>query len=352
MNSFIDVKATLARQPARMGVSFAACDRGRGREDLFSQQLPDLLTGLAESTRVASIRASVAIEGYEVPVARARALATPGPGPRVRNRNEREFAGYRDAIDELMRADPPERIGLPLLLHLHRTLFSHSGGAGGRLKVEDNRIVRYDEDGRMHVIFDAVPHERTEYMLTELIARYHDACERRAAHPLALLGLLVLDLLAIHPVADGNGRLARLVTAGELLRHGYGVARYVSLEQRIFETRSAYYAALQASQERWHEARHDPWPWIGYLVDTLAAAYAAFEERVDEARGGEGLTKQERVRHHVRLMAPGRTFRIAEIRTALPGIADQTLRLALHSLRDAGEIAAVGTGRSASWRRL
>jgi len=49
-----------------------------------------------------------------------------------------------------------------------------------------------------------------------------------------LLGAFVLDFLAIHPVADGNGRLARLLTTHELLRNGYGVARYVSVEQRIY----------------------------------------------------------------------------------------------------------------------
>ena len=67
-----------------------------------------------------------------------------------------------------------------------------------------------------------------------------------------LIAALIIDLLAIHPVADGNGRLARLLTTYELLGAGYGVARYVSVEQRIFEAKNAYYQSLYQSQRGWH----------------------------------------------------------------------------------------------------
>jgi len=39
--------------------------------------------------------------------------------------------------------------------------------------------------------------------------------------------------------------MARLATTHELLRLGYGVARYVSVEQRIYESKNAYYRALE-----------------------------------------------------------------------------------------------------------
>jgi hypothetical protein len=55
----------------------------------------------------------------------------------------------------------------------------------------------------------------------------------------------------------------------------------------------------------------------------------------------------EWVRHHA-----GPTFRIADVRAALPGISDPTIRLALDALRTGGVVAVDGTGRSATWRRL
>jgi len=61
-------------------------------------------------------------------------------------------------------------------------------------------------------------------------------------------------------------------------------------------------------------------------------------------------TKQEHVREHI-LRHASATFRIADIRTAVPGVSDQTIRLVLEQLRKAGRVRADGTGRSATWTR-
>ncbi len=345
MKSFVDMDHTFAGQPARLGVLLQRVDVGRGREELFTDQLPELLSALAEQTRVASIRASNAIEGIEVDEARAERLAG---GARFRNRSEREFAGYRDAIDGLMRAEP-EPISVPLLLHLHREIFRHVDGHGGEFKRDDNEIVSY-ESGRRKLIFQPVSKEETPFVTTELVARYLEAQRSQAAHSLVLLGAFVLDLLAIHPVADGNGRLARLATTHELVQLSYGVARYVSIEQQIFETKNAYYASLAESQRDWHDGRHTIWPWLEYFVGTLAETYERFEARVAAARGDEAANKQERVRAYVLHHAPQR-FTINDVRKAVPGTSDQTIRLVLNDLKAAEQIKPEGTGRGAGWRR-
>jgi DNA-binding HxlR family transcriptional regulator len=46
------------------------------------------------------------------------------------------------------------------------------------------------------------------------------------------------------------------------------------------------------------------------------------------------------------------TFRLADIRTAMPGVSDQTIRLVLDQLRNEDLIRVDGTGRSATWTRL
>jgi Fic family protein len=348
MKSFLDTAKTFGSQPPRLGPVLRRIDHGSGQEDLYRDQLPALLRVLAEQTKVASITASNAIEGVTVAPGRAAQIVEAAEPPRFRNRNEREFAGYKDAIDEIMRSEPLEGLSLPFILHLHGQLLRHVGGRGGYLKTDDNLVVRY-EDGQRIVVYTPPPWQETEHLMTELVVRYNEAVAASVAHPIVLIAAFILDFLAIHPFADGNGRVARILTSYLLLREGYGVSRYVSVEQRIFESKNSYYAAINESQQRWYEAEHTIWPWAEYLATILDQAYDAFEQRVAAEQGADAVSKQERVRVYILEHAP-QTFRFVELRRALPGISDGTLRLVLNQLRDKEEIFP-GTGRSAVWSR-
>ena len=347
MQSFVDLDRTFAGQPPELGAVLAVIDTGRGQERTFEDQMPELLKQLSEHARVASITASNAIEGVVIDTQRAERIAE--GSPRFRTRNEKEFAGYRDAIDTLLRLDAYESLSVPFVLHLYRLLFHHVGGRGGHLKTQDNFIVSY-ESGRRQVVFTPPPWQRTEFLLTELLERYNEAKRERRAHPLVLVSALILDFLAIHPVADGNGRLARLLTTYELLAQGYGVARYVSIEQRIYESKNTYYASLYESQLNWHEGEHSIWPWTSYLVQVLADAYASFENRVTTAGRSSG-GKQERARAYILRQSPA-GFRKRDVERALPGISPATIRLVLNELRDAGKIRLEGSGPAARWHRV
>jgi Fic family protein len=345
MRSFVDLDKTFSGQPRELGAILARIDTGRGQERLFEDQAPELLKRLSEDARIASITASNAIEGVIVEEDRATRIAE---GARFRNRNEREFAGYRDAVDMLMRDGGSEALSVPLVLALHRMLFEHTDGRGGHLKTDQNLIVSY-EKGRREVIFTPAAPEETEFLLTELLLRYEAAQADERTHPLVLIGALILDLLAIHPVADGNGRLARLMTTHELLAQGYGVTRYISIEQRVFESKNAYYASLYESQRGWHEGEHTIWPWVTFLARTIEAAYVDFGQQLASSREQSG-GKQERVRDYILEEAPAE-FRRRDLERALPGISNATIRLALNHLRDTGKIKVVGSGPSARWAK-
>ncbi|HEX3609639.1 MAG TPA: Fic family protein [Solirubrobacterales bacterium] len=335
--------------PAHLGVLLSQIDVGKGREELYRDQLPALLRSLADQTRVESIRASNAIEGVNVPRQRAERLAAPEP-PRSRNRSEEEFAGYRDAIDGLMREESLDPPTPALLLRLHRQLYAHTKTPGGRLKQEDNVIGERDGQHVRRVIFRPPPWRQAEGLVQGLFGGYLQSIEAETAHPLLALAAFILDLLAIHPFGDGNGRVARLLTTYELLRLDYGVARYVSVEQRIFETRNDYYDALERSQRGWHDGEHEIWPWTAYLIGVLASSYADFENRVAAERETSAMSKTERVRHWVMTAAPPE-FSLSDVRRAVPGVSDPTIRLALRSLRDQGELKSKSSGRAAVWQR-
>lgn len=90
------------------------------------------------------------------------------------------------------------------------------------------------------------------------------------------------------------------------------------------------------------------WPWAGYFLDRIAQAYERFADRV--AAGTSAGTKQNRIRDYVLLHAPAQ-FTIADIRRAVPGVSDNTIRLVLTELKAAGNVTVDGTGRGTTWSR-
>jgi Fic family protein len=352
LRSFSDIRVALEAPPLDVVTLLGRIELGRGREGLYRSQSPQVLERLAAQTRFDSITASSAIEDVFVDDDRAiKILRDPDGAGAYRNRSEFEFAGYRDATDYLMTRAEPEPLTVPLLLHLHRLLMRHTDDPlAGKLKTSDN-VIGERADGRIRVVFKTVAAgSPTEWHLNELVTRYEEAIADAAVPDLLAVCALVLDFLAVHPFQDGNGRIARLLTTHELLRGGWGVARYVSLEQRIFESKNTYYAALRMSQAGWHDAGHDIWPWTRYLLQVIADAYDDFERKV--AAGAElvGQTKHEQARNYILAQAP-RTFRLAQVFDALPDISPATIRDAADALRDEGMLQ-VGRGRSAVWTRI
>lgn len=338
---------TLDPVPGSAVVRLRKIDRSAGEEARYLDQLPQLLEALQEQARIESVTASNAIEGVVVDQSRVPKLMS-GAEQRFRNRSEAEFAGYTAALDYIEQNDPGE-LSIGLVLHLHRLLFAHTDGGGGRFKNVDNLVVDRHPDGTSTVRFEPTSATETPFFMEELVARSIAAFEAGTSHPLIIISAFVLDFLCIHPFGDGNGRTARLMTTYLLERHGYTVSRYVSLEQLIYDEKDGYYASLASSTMGWSAGgAHDLWPWALYLLGRIEAAYERLGARI--AAGASGGGKQDRVRDFVLLHAPA-TFTIADIRRAIPGVSDNTIRLVLTELKKLGEIANDGVGRGAEWHR-
>ena len=144
--------------------------------------------------------------------------------------------------------------------------------------------------------------------------------------------------------------MARLLTLLLLCQSGYHVGRYISLERLVNDARDGYYDALQAAGHGWHEDEHNLWPWLEYLLGILLVAYREFEGRVGLVAGGRGA-KTAAIERFI-LQRVSDEFTIGDVRDAGIGASDSLIGKVLARLRDEGVIQALGTGRSARWRRL
>src|SRR5215467_11288080 len=172
VRSFADLDALIGRVPARVVTRLSAIDFGRGSEALYRDQMPGLLTELADRARIQSITASSAIEGVVVADADRAERIINRRTATLRNRSEQELAGYRDGQDYLFQQDwRPLNVGL--ILHLHRLLFGHTAMPGGVFKAEDNLVVDRSPGGSATIRFKPVPAAKTPFAIDDLMDRYH-----------------------------------------------------------------------------------------------------------------------------------------------------------------------------------
>ncbi|MDR2986556.1 MAG: hypothetical protein LBV34_17125 [Nocardiopsaceae bacterium] len=90
MRSFADLDALIGLVPPQIVTQLSAIDFGRGSEALYRDQMPGLLTELADRARVQSIAASSAIEGVIVADADRAQRIISRQATTLRNRTEQE----------------------------------------------------------------------------------------------------------------------------------------------------------------------------------------------------------------------------------------------------------------------
>ena len=69
----------------------------------------------------------------------------------------------------------------------------------------------------------------------------------------------------MHPFCDGNGRIARLLTSDFLIRSGLQNFCALTLSKTINERVQEYYAAIEESENSFHDVT----PFILYLIDCV-----------------------------------------------------------------------------------
>lgn len=330
--------------PATTSWYLADLGEARGKQELFTKQSPQRLKILREHALIESSVSSNRIEGVEVEQARIGTLVF--GKPRLRDRDEEEVRGYRDALQLIHEQSAKLPVSEATVRQLHRLTRGDIWDAG-QYKEKDSDIIEKYPDGRERVRFKTVPAAETATCMRELSERWHDCLRERWVHPLIALAAFNLDFLCIHPFRDGNGRVSRLLLLLQCYHLGYEVGRYISLERLIEHNKERYYETLEQSSQRWHEGKHDPWPYVNYVLFILKSAYREFEERVGKVVSPKGA-KTELVLDAIRHQTG--EFRLVDIERACPGVGREWIRVLLAGLKKSGEVSCQGKGPAARWR--
>lgn len=191
-----------------------------------------------------------------------------------------------DGVVEMM-LDATQRYDSPLdeerIFGWHSALFP--AGRSGLYKITVGTW-RDDRDGPMQVVsgpigrqrvhFEAPPAER----VPSEMASFLDWFEARHPDPVVYAAIAHLWFVTIHPMDDGNGRIARAITDMALTRADGDKQRFYSMTAQIHKDRDGYYSVLERTQK----GLLDITGWMSWFLGRLSAALDCADGVIETVR--------------------------------------------------------------------
>jgi len=331
--------------PANFVSLSAAIGAFHAISDLRRDSNQAVYSQMAEIARALSVKTSNEIEGIVTTDERFQAIMTGNTAPL--SHSEQEIAGYRDVLDEIHTGYRNMSLDEDLILHMHEVLYRYTDDTvGGKYKTENNLIMARDMQGRVSVRFRPVSAAETAEAMEQLVLAYTAARDESGLNQLLLIPCVILDFLCIHPFADGNGRMSRLLTLLLLYKNGYDVGKYVSFEQQIQNDKGSYYDALYESSKGWHESENTYFSFMENFLVTLYRCYKELDSRFS-SENGKVIPKHERVEQTVlNSILPISKY---DVCAALPDVSPSTVEAVIGKMVKEGRVKKVGSTRNAKY---
>jgi Fic family protein len=140
-------------------------------------------------------------------------------------------------VDEAIRfiRTTKEHLSIELIKKIHKIVFKNSKSFAGQLRKKGEEVVVTNNFG--NIVHEGAPQTRINPLLKKLINWYN---KNKNKYPALVLGAVVHNQFEnIHPFADGNGRVGRILLNNILIKHNLPPLNI------NFKNRAEYYNSLK-----------------------------------------------------------------------------------------------------------
>lgn len=124
-----------------------------------------------------------------------------------------EAYGVNEAIRFIRKTK--EHISIDLIKKIHKIVFKNSKSFAGKTRKKGEEVVIFGSGGE--IVHEGAPQTRINHLLNELINWYE---QNKNKYPGIILAAVVHNQFEnIHPFADGNGRVGRILMNNILIKH-------------------------------------------------------------------------------------------------------------------------------------
>lgn len=103
-------------------------------------------------------------------------------------------------------------------------------------------------------------------------------------HPILKSGLAHIQLVAIHPFWDGNGRTARGLATLMLQRSTFSFKKLLSMEKNMAANRSEYVTSIERTLGPSYSSEYDATPWLEFYCSALSANSSILTKQMTDWR--------------------------------------------------------------------
>ncbi|HKB88078.1 MAG TPA: Fic family protein [Patescibacteria group bacterium] len=275
----------------------------------------------------------------------------------ARARDIQEVINYRNVtelLDELSakRGD----YDLDMLRDIHRLTVDRII-APDKVGVFRTTEVVIKEEGTGKVIFSPPPHIEVPYLLEDFFAWLNNP-EARETHPIIRAGIAHYILVAIHPFVEGNGRTVRAFSTLILMKEGYNVKKFFSLEEHFDTDPGDYYEAIaQVDRQSPNIGSRDITPWLEYFTHVVAVELTKIKDKVRKlsvdtrlkVKFGEQIALGERQMRLIEFISDQGSGGMSELKKVLPMVSEDTILRELKDLLGKGILKKTGTTKASKY---
>ena len=292
------------------------------------------IPALQKDTRIRNAHSSTAIEGNPLTLEQVRAIEEGREIPATARRARREVANYFAGLRFVEKNARPGAITQARILRLHRILAEEVMDQG---KPGEYRTIRVK-------VGDYIPPrpEQVQSMMLALLEWWNNGAPKIS--PILSSAIVHHQFEVIHPFADGNGRVGRMLSLWELYRRGFDNHHIFSIDEFYWEDRPRYYEALEKVEQK----KGDLTSWLEYSAEGLRVTLEQIWTRIQKLSATSGKAKlvlrpkQEQLLH---LLRERKAMTPREIWDAI-GVSKQGAIDLLRPLIKAGLVRRIGTRKT------
>lgn len=194
-------------------------------------------------------------------------------------------------IEEIVRDKKP--ITEKLILKIHHLVIEKTlpKEQCGKYRMSQVYVVRRRPGKADEIVYTGPSSIKVPLLVRNLI-NWLGKSEKQNLHPVIVAGLVHREIAAIHPFADGNGRVARALATLILYQRGYDFRKLFALEDYYNRNRQRYYQAISLGPVY---KKADFTKWLGYFIEGFRQEIEQVKEKVisfSVAKIGKKLEKQ------------------------------------------------------------